>query len=380
MLFARSSSPTRRARRRRQSLAARLLLALLGCGIGLGAAEVAARGLVYAAQTARPDLAPLGNQELPADREAKLGDLVRRSDDPHLVYEFVPGLRARFQGQDCAINRQGYRGPEWPARERTPGSLRIVGLGDSVMFGWGTAEPDAFLRVLARDLARTAAGPVEVLNLGVPGYNTAMEVAAFERTALAYAPDVVVVDWVGNDADLPNLIADSRSVLDLDNSFLLDLVLTAMGRRSAGATPLQPAPWAGSHFESDPDRVPPAYRDLVGEPGVTKALRRLASLQQQHGFRLLVATHYQAPPFVHRVCAELGIPLVANEAAVRAHLQRRSLAIEDYLTSDLVLSAQDPHPSVAGHALYAATIAAFLRERGWDHPPAPPATTALSPR
>ena len=41
------------------------------------------------------------------------------------------------------------------------------------------------------------------MNTGVPGYNTYMEVAALKQKWLFYEPALVVIDFVGNDLDLP---------------------------------------------------------------------------------------------------------------------------------------------------------------------------------
>ena len=364
MPLAPASPPARRP----QSWRRRLLLAAFGCAVGLFLCEGGARVLAFARQQrARSDWQRLEQpREHPRDA-ATLGDMVRISDDPRIVYELQPGACVVFEGQECRINALGFRGPEWPARERTPGSLRILGLGDSVMFGWGVREQDCFLRVLERDLAQAQGGRrVEVLNTGVPGYNTAMEVAAYERLSSQWQPDIVLVDYVGNDACLPNLIAGESPWADWRHSYFLDLLRIALGRHSKRVIdPLQPAPWGGEGFESDPDRVPQQYRDMVGEPGVAKALRRLRDLSVERHFHLLVASHHGVPDFVQRICADLGVPLVLNLPSVAAYLHQRGKTEADYRQSDLVISATDAHPTAVAHQRYAATLADFLRTSGW---------------
>jgi lysophospholipase L1-like esterase len=354
--------------RRPHSWRRRLLLAAFGCAVGLFLCEGGARGIAYARQQhARSDWERLGGPREHPRAAATLGDMVRISDDPRVVYELQPGACVEFQGQECRINSLGFRGPEWPARARARGSLRILGLGDSVMFGWGVREQDCFLRVLERELAQSRDGrPVEVLNTGVPGYNTAMEVAAFERLSSQWQPDVVLLDYVGNDACLPNLIAGSNPWVDWRHSYLVDLLRVALGRASRRcADPLQPAPSDGVAFESDPDRVPEQYRDMVGEPGVEKALRRLRDLSVERHFHLLVASHHGVPDFVQRICADLGVPLVLNLPGVVAWLEQHGQHEADYRRSELVFSFEDPHPTALAHQRYAATLADFLRKSGW---------------
>lgn len=360
-------SPAPRASRRR------LLLVTIGCGLGLLGGEVAARALAFLGERRkRADWERMcrGEAAPPRDREAKFGEFVGPSAHPDVIYEMVPNARVRFLGVECTLNEVGFRGPPLPPRERAPGSLRIVGLGDSVMFGWRVAESDGFLRRLERTLrARLPGRVVEVINTAVPGYNTAMEVAAFEHKALALRPDIVLVDWVGNDADLPNLIANERHVFDPRRSFLYDLARRLLGWRTEWETgPLREAPLAGESYERDPDRVPVAYRDLVGEAGVVRALRRLAALAQRHGFRVAVCSHYGVPGFLRAECAAQGWPLLDNSHAVHAALRERGLAPTEYRASDLVIAPDDPHPSAAGHALYSDQLADFLERTGWLAP------------
>jgi hypothetical protein len=262
------TSPSEKPRRR-ASLRARLGLLLCSSALGLGGIEIGVRILAYSrAQSTRADLERLRHSTAApaALGKATLGQMVFLSDDPRIVYELIPNVTATFQGQECAINAEGHRDAPWPAPARTPDSLRIVGIGDSVMFGWGVRAEETFLSVLQRSLAEALPGTrVEVLNTGVPGYNTAMEVAAFERYSLRWRPDIVILDYVGNDTDLPNLIASQTDFLDLHHSFALDLLRKLRGRWSRWCdSPLQGAPFLGDRFENDPDRVPPAYRDMVG--------------------------------------------------------------------------------------------------------------------
>ena len=66
-----------------------------------------------------------------------------------MVYELKPGLDGRFQDQPLKTNSHGMRDREYP-REKPDGVVRIAGLGDSVMFGWGVGQGEAYLDVLER--------------------------------------------------------------------------------------------------------------------------------------------------------------------------------------------------------------------------------------
>jgi len=115
----------------------------------------------------------------------------------------VPNARGRFAGVPVSFNRLGLRDRD-RSPERTPGTIRIIALGDSVTFGLGVAEEDAFPRVtesLLNASRRDGLSPVEVLNFGMPGYNTVHELAQLRETGLAFHPDVVVVGFLYNDVE-----------------------------------------------------------------------------------------------------------------------------------------------------------------------------------
>lgn len=351
----------------------------VGCALGLVGGEFGARVFAWMREASKRsafERMRSGNATLPVDRDAKLGEIVAPSAHDDVVYELIPGAIVRFQGVECRFNTEGFRGPPPPPRERAPGSVRIVGLGDSVTFGWGVNEPDCFLRRVERSLReRLPDRIVDVINTGVPGYNTAMEVAAFAHRADRLRPDIVLLDWVGNDADLPNLIANESDPLDLSRSFLYDLARKALGWRTQWQTgPLMDAPFAGEHYERDPLRVPERYRDMVGEAGVERAMRRLAALAELQRFRVVVCSHYGVPDFVRRVSDQLGWPVLDGVDDVHAALRERGLEPQNYRTSDLVLSPDDPHPSSRAHARYAQRLCDFLQKAGWLE------NGALSPR
>jgi len=124
---------------------------------------------------------------------------VRRSANPRLLFELRSGAVARAE-VDYRINAAGLRGPE-VSEEKPAGVRRIAVLGDSVAFGFWVAEKDAFPRQLESMLNEAEGGPVEVLNLAVPGYNLDQEIETLRSKALALAPDLVVVAFCLNDLE-----------------------------------------------------------------------------------------------------------------------------------------------------------------------------------
>jgi lysophospholipase L1-like esterase len=127
-------------------------------------------------------------------------DVKQVAADPLIGHEHAPNRQARLMGVDFRTNAQGQRDREY-SFERVPGKLRIAMLGDSLTVGWGVPVEDTFAKRIERMYA--AAGiDAEVINFGVGNYNTVQEVQAFLATGHRYRPDVVVLNYFVNDAEL----------------------------------------------------------------------------------------------------------------------------------------------------------------------------------
>ena len=124
--------------------------------------------------------------------------LFRPSGDPSLGIECVPNSRR----EGIRINSWGFRGDE-VAERPAPGVVRIAVVGDSETFGPSLPEEQTLPACLASTLnAARGAGRYEVLNLGVPGYNTLQELRVVETRLPRLHPDVVVLYYVLNDAEV----------------------------------------------------------------------------------------------------------------------------------------------------------------------------------
>ncbi|MDP6935273.1 MAG: GDSL-type esterase/lipase family protein, partial [Myxococcota bacterium] len=116
---------------------------------------------------------------------------------------------------DCVVdleipfqtNSQGFRDTEHTLF-KSPGTYRVVVLGDSFTVGDGVLAEQAWPQVLQSRLrqrmgqpaARGAVSGVEVINTAVMSYGTMDEVVALQRWGLQYRPDAVVVGLYLNDA------------------------------------------------------------------------------------------------------------------------------------------------------------------------------------
>src|SRR5262249_38307858 len=133
--------------------------------------------------------------------------LIRLSKNRRIIYELIPRISLSFRNKRYTINAHGFRGPDY-GDVKSYKSLRIVGLGDSVMWGWGVSDDEYYLALLSQYLNQSAPDGYswEIINTAVPGYNTAMEAETLKEKGLHYDPELVIIDYVSNDLSLPNFI------------------------------------------------------------------------------------------------------------------------------------------------------------------------------
>jgi hypothetical protein len=301
--------------------------------------------------------------QLTNGRHVRLGEMIRPSRHPEIVYELIPEMDVHFGGKHVVTGSRGFRG-EHLVTGRDDDVLCIVALGDSVLFGSGVESEQCFLNVLAHQLrALRPDMQVMAVNTGVPGYNTSMEVATLQHKCLDLAPDIVIIDFVENDFDLPNFLLLPTDALRIDRLFLADIAHRALRRGSRPNGPLEDAPMENSEFfMSDPARVPDRYRSMVGESSYRAALQSLQQLADGHGFRILVSCHTQIDGRARRICEELGLPVVTAAARQRAWLSEREVGL---MQSALVVARDDRHPSAIGHRMLADELRLFLVEQSW---------------
>jgi lysophospholipase L1-like esterase len=120
--------------------------------------------------------------------------------DAVLGQRLAPNYDGWFAGVPARINSLGFRDSREYSIEKKPGSFRILVLGDSVTFGHGALYETTYPYLLEQQL-RAWRPDVnwEVWNLGVPGYNTAQELAYLKLVEDRYRPDLVVVGFFLND-------------------------------------------------------------------------------------------------------------------------------------------------------------------------------------
>ena len=225
-------SPAARARARRSELSATRRAFFWSVIVTIGVvASLAAGELFVRILGARPGLtqdeldrklALSKRMEVSVVTTGNLAGLIQPSDAPGVIYELKPSRRWQFQGALTQTNEHGFRGDDWPVAKGSS-TLRVVGIGDSVMFGWGVDGAATYMTRLERML-QIPGKTVEVLNCAVPGYNTSQEVATLEQRCLRFEPDVILIGYCTNDWAAPFFVKDPARGGLIESSVLLNWI------------------------------------------------------------------------------------------------------------------------------------------------------------
>jgi lysophospholipase L1-like esterase len=290
--------------------------------------EVESPALSWISQTAgRAALEESARTEVRVVDKPTLKGMVQPSRHDDLVYELKPNRSWVFLGTVVRTDARGFR-ERTQASAKPPGRLRVLGIGDSIMWGWGISEDQTYLRLLEEPLTHALRVPVDVVNLAVPTYNTLQEAAILERYGMAPSPDLVVVGYTMNDGSPPAFGGFSSPARLKENEQLL--------RRSAELLPA----------------------DLGAAPGDLFALRvaagfeRIRSLTEALGIPVVVLVYPYDSPHVPRWLAEAnGFHYLDLYPAFEALARERGVDDLHALAKLLAASPADDHPGPAAHRM-----------------------------
>jgi lysophospholipase L1-like esterase len=291
---------------------------------------------------ARFALSGLAPEPMNVDRE-----MVFHQKDAELGYQLRPGAKGTFQGIDVRVNSLGCRGPE-PLAE---GPL-VVALGDSITFGAGVSEGDAFPARL-RSLLSTDEDVVRVLGCGVSGWNLEQMMIRFDRDLARLDPAVVIINVFVDDLSAPYVIEDRsfsswlRGRSALFRTIELSSLWPGQGNRTLPG-------WARNNAEYAAETL----------EGFKEWLQR----HQEAGVEFVVVTH----PMLSRAeedpagpLAQIGVVVGPMPAAlVRMRPIYEAGVDGDLLSLSIHPETGDPHPTAAGHELVARHVAAAIGSLG----------------
>ncbi len=334
-----------------KELAARLLLVVVSTTVAIGGAEVFFRW--YTGQTFDRKFPPwTGN--LVVVRGAQ-------------VFAFKPHASGVFPGNvDQArtfpyrTNAHGLRDRDRPAKR--PGTMRVLVVGDSYTWGYAVAEEEAYPQVAERLLAERGRADIEVINGGIPDYNSRQERQLLDQLIGVYRPDAVFLAYVVNDAEpstaMPTppeeMYRHSRSwflteVAERLNRKVFRRRLLPSAKDNVGSNYLDGFE-EGSVKWRDSRQAVREMRDLAAAGGSSFEVLMMPDFTQDFGDGYALGTIHDA---VARWGRELNIPVV--------DLLPRLFRGDDHLKW---MVPWDGHPNPDAHR----RIAAFLVDRILDEP------------
>lgn len=297
-----------------------------------------------------------------------LGSLYQPSKNPRLVYQLLPKLAGSYENAPLYLNNKGLRGGDI-IEAKPDKTLRVLALGDSLTFGVGVEWWQAWSNV-AQDALNAVTSPtrhVEVINMGVPGYNAVQKAEFFSQLGLKLNPDAVILQPDPQDLSLAPFLAQTnyRHMRDVNNPLIFDLFTVDIH----GGHSLRWSDYDPKGMPTRPEHVPEKYRELVGMDRMTEAYTRLAKACAERKLPLLALL----PPLrdragldseaawrpVRELCARLNIPVIDAGQAMQRYaeaggLKPEALALEPGINS---------HPTAAQHALIAQAALPELARR-----------------
>ncbi len=241
------------------------------------------------------------------------------------------------------------------ARDKPEGTYRIMTLGCSTTFGWGVDDGLSYPAQL--DL-RIEDDRTQVINGGQPGYTSFQGRWLWGRTLKDYAPDVVLIGYVVQDARKAAYSDKSQAVLQGDHRYLKDHVLynsrVYLGLRSLLGEVQVSAKERPQNGQGGIFRVPP--EDYVENlRWLVKSVQDIGAVPVLFGFPLeregYTATHRR---ILKAAATELGVP----------HLDLQPRMEEASRKATLYFERDRGHANAAGNALIAEWVHEFLEAQG----------------
>ena len=142
------------------------------------------------------------------------GDYVL-TENRRLIYVPIP-----FSGD---FNSEGLRGTEYPISKEI-GKHRVIFLGDSVVQGYGIANPNTRFTEL---LQKKIDSKYEIINMGVAGYNLIQEIEYFKLRGDKYRPDTVIFGITFNDLEINSGEVDkfSKQINKADTNYFYKAII-----------------------------------------------------------------------------------------------------------------------------------------------------------
>jgi len=286
--------------------------------------------------------------------KVNMGQMIRPSPYRNIVYEPKPFLDVYYYYMEVPVktNSLGWRDKEF-LKEKPQNTVRIIGLGDSVMFGWAISENERYMDILETKLNENFPEiNWETFVFAFPTYNLKMEVEVLKQYALDYSPDIIIYGYVGNDDCLPKFLLDKKKFFSKE-LFILDYLFEHVEYARFFNRNLQGEKNSKICHQKD---APDQYKDLVGGDSYYESLKELAKIGKTNGIPIIFLSHVE--PDVYRMVPYENVYYFDPVKEQQEYLQENT-------RESLFISSTDKHPSVAAHGLLGQAIYNQLINNGF---------------
>ncbi len=119
-----------------------------------------------------------------------------KTHDSVLGHVHKKNIEATLQNIEIKLNSLGMRSPE-----PIPNKKKILFIGSSISLGWGVENEKSYAEIVNNRLNEESLN-YQVLNASVGNYNTFRYVENFLRNQTAIEPDIIVINYFLNDAEI----------------------------------------------------------------------------------------------------------------------------------------------------------------------------------
>ncbi len=276
-------------------------------------------------------------------------DIKTVSSNPLIGHQHLPNRAAHLMGVDVATNSRGLRDRDY-AYERTPGTLRVLMLGDSFTEGWGVPFEDTFSKRIEQMYA-AAGRRAEVINTGVGNWNTTEEAEYFFEEGYKYQPDVVVLNFFVNDAEpVPRDAPPGFLMIHCYSCVFLAGRVDTLLREAADRKD-----WADYYLGLYGHGTAKGWLDAKA------AIRKLADYCRAHDIKFLIASLPELHDVQHYRFQEITDLLNQTADEEGAAFLDLLPSVQDQDSSRLWVTKPDPHPNVLANKFFAEALFRKLR-------------------
>jgi hypothetical protein len=266
--------------------------------------------------------------------------ILQASADPDIVYELIPNQDSWFKLARLRTNSAGLPDYDY-AKAKPPNTFRIVLLGSSYSMPAGVPLESSWQQVLEDRLNGQRDGRrYEVVNFSVGGYDPRQLLAVLEHRAIAYDPDLILVDMTLN----------SPRIFRIDEAYHRSFVTQSRSHPFWHSFALESL---SGHLQAD---GPSDFLPAVKASAVFK--------QTLSEFRSFAADHRTPLCFVilqhDSRRAEETLQLGSQLRQAASCVIDTSPAFRGERFSDLTILKIDPHPNARAQAIFAREVFAFL--------------------